>query len=132
MPKKAFAFQFKNPVGSSGEELTNVLFINDAPLDSDVLRLEAQAEPSVTITLKVVDDKQVSARNYHFKLTFRPNVLALPEGIVLDVSHTALWGLVCIPETVAAAGTEGERAPGDVDLYFLYKGDAVLEVNTER
>jgi len=134
MAKKAFGFHFKNPIQGSEEALTGVLFINDAPTEVDVLRLEAEAEPDVTITLKVVDDKVVSDSNYHFKLTFRPEALALPEGISLDASHDALWGLVCIPEEVAAASAEGERAraPGDVDLYFLYKGNTALEVSTDN
>jgi hypothetical protein len=132
MPKKAFAFHFKNPVQDSGEALTNVLFINNAPAEGDILRLEAWAEPDVTITLNPVDDKVVSDDNYHFKLTFRPDALALPERIGLDASHTALWGLACIPETVQEVSVEEARAPGDVDLYFLYKGDQGLEVTASR
>ena len=130
MAKKAFEFDFKNPVQDSGEALTNILFINDTPASSDILELEARAEPDITITLKVVDDKDVSDSNYHFKLTFRPEALALPEEILLDPSHTDEWGLVCIPE-VPEASAEGERAPGDIDLYFLYKGDTALQVSTE-
>ena len=132
MAKKAFAFHFKNPIQGTEEALTGVLFINDAPTEVDVLRLDAEAEPAVTITLKVVDDKVVSDSNYHFKLTFRPEELALPEGILLDASHAAQWGLVCILEGVPAASAEGEHAPGDVDLYFLYKGDTELEVSTDH
>lgn len=132
MAKKGFEFQFKNPVQDSGDALTNVLFINDTPSESDILRLVATAVPDVTVTLKPVADKVVSKTNYHFKLTCRPDTLAQPTEILLDASHAALWGMVCIPETAAAASADGERAPGDVDFYFLYKGTAALEVNTDN
>ena len=130
MPKKGFEFQFKNPTQDSGDALTNVLFINDTPSESDILQLEIAAVPDVTLTLKPVEGDEVDDSHYHFKLTCRPGTLALPEEIVLDASHATQWGMVCIPET-AVAGAEGERAPGDVDFYFLYKGSSPLEVTAD-
>ncbi|XXY49036.1 hypothetical protein WME91_54425 [Sorangium sp. So ce269] len=127
---KIFDFEFTTLAQDSGQQLTNILFVDDAPTDVDGLDVEATAVDGITITLKAVDDKQVSASNYHFRLTFDPDELAQPEKIALDASHSGSWGVLCVHETPDAAGAEEERAPGDVHLCFLYKGDTPLEVKT--
>ncbi|XXT25127.1 hypothetical protein WME94_26690 [Sorangium sp. So ce429] len=123
MATKTFDFEFATLAQDSGQTLTNILFVDDAPTDIDGLDVEAAAVAGVTITLNVVGDKQVSASNYHVKLTFDPGELAQPEKIALDESLGGSWGMLCVHEAPDAAGAHEERAPGDVHLYFLYKGD---------
>ncbi|MGK3982756.1 hypothetical protein WME99_06945 [Sorangium sp. So ce136] len=123
MATKTFDFEFTTLAQDSGQTLTNILFVDDAPADIDGLDVEAAAVAGITITLNVVGDKQVSASNYHVKLTFDPGELAQPEKIALDESLGGSWGMLCVHEAPDAAGAHEERAPGDVHLYFLYKGD---------
>lgn len=134
MTKQAFTFHFKNPVQDSGSALTNVLFINDAPAESDILKLGVELLPDlkVGIHLKPVADKEASATNYHARLTFGPDTLAKPEAIVLSAADAELWDVVCIPETRAADGEEETRAIGEVHFYLLHKGSEKLVVNRER
>ena len=129
---QAFAFQFNLPLPDSDEKLTNVLFINEAPAESDTLEVEATPHSGVTLTLMAVSDKVVSSSNHHFKLTFRPDTLVRPEELLLDASHDGQWGMRCeIEKRVPASANEG-HALGDVYLYVLYKGGTALEVKPSK
>ncbi|WP_437665139.1 hypothetical protein [Sorangium sp. So ce1182] len=131
MATKTFDFQFTTLDPSSGQQLTNTLFVGDAPMDTHGLDVEATAATGIGISLKVVPNKQVSDSNYHFKLTFDPDELAHPEAIVLDAAHSDEWGMLYVSEKPDAASAEEGRAPGDVDIYFLYRGTIGLDVTAE-
>lgn len=131
MSTKGFEFVFKNPVAGSDQELTNVLFINETPSESDILKLVLTTVPGVTLTLNVANG-DVSDSNYHFRLTCHPGVLAQPTEILLEAPAGQPWDMICIPEAAPAPSADEARAPGQVHLYVLYKGAEPLPVSTDE
>lgn len=131
MPK-AFEFHFNHPLPDTTDTLTNVLFINEEPEDGDVLQVEPKTAAGVSMTLKVVTDKEVSKTNHHFKLTFRPGTLALPGDVTVESSQAAQWGLRSETETGALIRSGEQYALGDVHLYVLYKGDTALTLGSGK
>ncbi|WNG22759.1 hypothetical protein F0U62_01000 [Cystobacter fuscus] len=125
---QAFAFQFNLPLPDSDKTLTNVLFINESPAESDTLEVESTPHSGVTMTLmNVSDEEEVSSSSHHFKLTFPSGTLVLPKDILLDASHDGQWEMCCEIEKRVPTSAD-EYALGDVYLYVLYKGAAPLEV----